>query len=176
MPSLLMPVRKWTGRMETTLLKAVVGGAVCVLAFVAGYYDWRWRRIPNWLTYPAAALALLMRGLLGGAVMALDGAGGMAFAFALMALLYAGGMMGGGDVKLAAAMAAWVGLAALPRSLFFMAVLGAMLSLFMAAQRGMGKQRWTGENRLGAATGQNTRLTVPYGVAIGGGALLAMVW
>ncbi len=160
---------------EQTILKVVVCGAVCLVGLAAGYNDWRWRRIPNWLTYPAAMLAVVMRWWLGGASAAFDGIIGMAFAFVLMGLLFAGGMMGGGDVKLAAAMGAWVGLATLPRSLFFMAVFGAALSLVMAARRLVTDWRSGGRKDKGEEEA-SMRLTIPYGLAIGAGALVALVW
>ncbi len=160
---------------EQTILKVVVCGAVCLVGLAAGYYDWRWRRIPNWLTYPAAMFAVVMRWWLGGATAAFDGITGMAFAFVLMGLLFAGGMMGGGDVKLAAAMGGWVGLATVPRSLFFMALFGAALSLVMAARRLVTDWRSGGRKDKGEGEA-STRLTIPYGLAIGAGALVALVW
>jgi len=141
---------------------------------VAAYYDWRWRRIPNWLTYPAAGLALVVRLGLGGRAILAEGAVGMGLAFVVMALLFASGVMGGGDVKLAAATGAWIGIAAVPRALFFMALLGAGLSLLMA---GMERVRRPALLRTpeGQAAAPYGPLTVPYGLAIAGGAVLALV-
>lgn len=74
------------------------------IAFIATITDWRSGLIPNWLTLPALALSLL----LGAAHAGLRG-----FAGALLGILVAGlvpaifqriGGMGGGDVKLFAAL------------------------------------------------------------------------
>ena len=82
-----------------------------LLALVAAaVIDWRTRRIPNWLTFSLIVTGLARTGIAAGrtvsptaAVLGLLLAGGLAFAmFALNA-------MGGGDVKLLAAIGAWVG-------------------------------------------------------------------
>jgi prepilin peptidase CpaA len=145
------------------------------VALVAAYYDWRWRRIPNWLTYPAAAVAIAVRLVLGGPGVAAQGAVGLAIAFLIMAALFAGGMMGGGDVKLAAALGGWIGWEAVPRALFYMALLGAGLSLVMAVawRRARAMRNACSEEEMPKV--QQKGMTVPYGVAIAGGAVLALV-
>lgn len=37
-----------------------------VLAIISGYTDWRWRRIPNWLTVPSLALGVVSNWLASG--------------------------------------------------------------------------------------------------------------
>lgn len=161
---------------ETVALREVVCGAVVVVSLAASYLDWRWRRVPNWLTYSAAGLALGTRLSLGGPAAGAEGAGGMLLAFVLMVFLFAIGVMGGGDVKLSAAMGAWIGVRAVPRAFLFMTLLGAVLSLLMVgmalARRLAAVQTSGGE----ASAEAGARLTVPYGLAIAGGALLALVW
>jgi Flp pilus assembly protein protease CpaA len=74
---------------------------------VAAYWDWRWRRIPRWLTVPAALCGLAAHAWLGGwwgAVAA------TMVGFGLGLLLLQLGAMGGGDVKLLAASGAILGL------------------------------------------------------------------
>jgi len=65
-------------------------------------------RIPNWLTYGSVVAALAARALLGwpgikGGLIGLLAGGGVFF------LLFALGGMGGGDVKLMAAVGTWAG-------------------------------------------------------------------
>ena len=77
--------------------------------------------------------------------------------FALLAAAFFAGMMGGGDVKLAAALALWFSPAATVKFLLIMSVAGGVLTLVVVAV-----------HRLRAKTG---RAQVPYGVAIAAGGL-----
>jgi len=81
--------------------------------------------------------------------------------FILLALAFYAGMMGGGDVKLAAAVALWLSPDSTLKFLVFMSVAGGVLTLVMLAF-----------HRLRAKPG---RPEIPYGVAIalGGLAILA---
>ena len=83
--------------------------AAVAMCLVACAYDLRTRRIPNVLTLGAAALALAFHAIGGG----LGGVGtsfaGWLVGGALLVPLFWLGGMGGGDVKLLAALGAWVG-------------------------------------------------------------------
>jgi prepilin peptidase CpaA len=78
-------------------------------ALVAGFTDLRWRRIPNWLTYPAAPVAVALHAIAGGwpeTKISLEGLGlglGLLLPFVLLRSL------GGGDWKLVGALGAFVG-------------------------------------------------------------------
>jgi prepilin peptidase CpaA len=106
---------------------------------VAAVIDWRERRIPNWLTF-----GLLLGGL--GRAAAFGQPGSLAHAglgtvvgAGIPLVLYALSAVGGGDVKLLAAVGAWVG--AGPVVLIFMveAILGMVIVLAQAtAQRRTG--------------------------------------
>ena len=80
-----------------------------VPAVVAGITDWRWRRIPNWLTLPALLVGIALSSLAtgwAGAKESLLGAGlglGLLLPFVLIRSL------GGGDWKLAGALGAFLG-------------------------------------------------------------------
>ena len=125
----------------------------CGLA-VGAAYDWRSRTIPNWLN---AAIAL-------GAIPFWWASGiplwpgvavhvGVAFAvFALFALAFQLGMMGGGDVKLVAALALWLPPLAVVTMLVIMSLAGGVLTLAMLIP-----------HRLRKAAGQPE---IPYGIAI----------
>lgn len=81
--------------------------------------------------------------------------------FALLAAAFYAGMMGGGDVKLAAALALWFSPASTVKFLVWMSIAGGLLTLVVVAV-----------HRL---RGRGGRPEVPYGVAIalGGGVILA---
>lgn len=80
-----------------------------VLAAAAGLYDWRSRRIPNWLTVPGLVAGITLHVALAGwkgGLFALEGAGlalGLLLAPVLMRLL------GAGDWKLMGAVGAFTG-------------------------------------------------------------------
>lgn len=100
----------------------VFGWTFCLvllaLLVVAAYQDLRRMVVPKWITLPTLALGLLFNlvrgvwltgdgwGLLDGVLVSL---GGFAAGFVLFLLMYVLGTCGGGDVKLFAAVGAWVG-------------------------------------------------------------------
>jgi len=80
-----------------------------LLAVLAGWLDWRSRRIPNWLTVPALGGGLVANTVaLGwpGTKDALEGAG-LGLALLLPFVLLRG--LGAGDWKLMGALGAWIG-------------------------------------------------------------------
>lgn len=104
--------------------------ALVPLLGVASYTDQRFMKVPKWLTLTALGLGLLastVRGAWlashggtvwlfapsGGVLGALDGLlfglAGFALGLLLFFALWAGGICGGGDVKLMAALGAWIG-------------------------------------------------------------------
>src|SRR5690349_3338387 len=86
----------------------MLGAAVCAVAGAAS--DVHSRRIPNWLTYGGLMLALCLRAVLGGWRGLGQGAAGALLCGGFFFLLFLIHAMGGGDVKLMAAVSAWVGI------------------------------------------------------------------
>ena len=88
---------------------SLLGFDALALAVTAAVFDVRQHRIPNWLTYPAIAMGMLLRWLffgwqgLGSALAGCVVAGGIVFVFYLVRA------MGAGDVKLLAAIGSLVG-------------------------------------------------------------------
>jgi prepilin peptidase CpaA len=132
------------------LAAALVGAAIG---------DWRTRTIPNWLTL-GIALAAIPFWYLTGLELWPDVAlrlGVAAGVFALFAGAFALGMMGGGDVKLVAALALWLPPGAVLFLIIIMSLAGGALTFAMWAHHKL--------KRKGAT------LEVPYGVAISFGGL-----
>jgi leader peptidase (prepilin peptidase) / N-methyltransferase len=75
---------------------------VCVLAWLTALsvYDVRWRRLPNWLTIPGAAVILAAAAMHGRGIPAVIGAAALFSIYAAVHLASATAM-GAGDVKLA---------------------------------------------------------------------------
>jgi len=104
---------------------------ICALGFasVGALNDIRSGRIPNWLTYTSLAAALVVRGAIAGWPGLRSGLQGVALAGGLFLLLFLLGGMGGGDVKLMAAVAGWAGTAQVAALLIASALAGGILAL-----------------------------------------------
>lgn len=96
------------------LLAVVIGGA----------FDLRSRRIPNWVTVPAAALGLLLNLGLSGVPGLTSGLLGLGLAFLIYFPLFLLRGMGAGDVKLMGAVGAIVG----PGHCLWLIVIGVLIS------------------------------------------------
>ena len=136
-------------------------GALSLMLVVAMVTDLRSRIIPNLLNILIALAALgwwLAMGFSGEQVVVQLVMA--TIVLILFAAAYAIGMMGGGDVKLLAALALWFSLAQFLTILVWMAIGGGALTLAMIVQ-----------HRLRKLPG---RPEIPYGVAIAGAALLVL--
>ena len=161
---------------------ALSTAALIALVVVAIVWDIRTRRIPNALTVSGFLTALALRALPGGeALLAglLGGAIGLAISFPLVFL----GGLGGGDAKLLTAVGAFLGPADLPVALLVTALVGGAMAFALALQRGalvetLGHARVLVGSVVTRtpASARNLRtpgaLTIPYGVAIGAGAIV----
>jgi prepilin peptidase CpaA len=133
--------------------------ALAAILIVAAVIDVRTFTISNRLNLTVAALAPLYWWSIpispwpGVAIQLAAGAA----VFLLLALAFFGGMMGGGDVKLAAALGLWFPPAATVKFLVLMSLAGGVLTLAVL-----------GWHRLKRREG---RPEIPYGVAIAFGAL-----
>ena len=106
------------------------------VAFTATAYDVRTRRIPNALTFGAAALAVLYGLVDAGTGGASQAVGGWLVGAVLFFPMFALGGMGAGDVKLLAALAAWLGPAEAVWLAIFAAMAGGVAALVVAAANG----------------------------------------
>jgi prepilin peptidase CpaA len=88
---------------QCSLLLVVAASAIATIT------DLRTRTIPNWLTLPLPALALLLHGLHAGTAGLLFSALGVVACFLPVYFLFARGALGGGDVKLLAGFGGLVG-------------------------------------------------------------------
>ncbi|HZL68616.1 MAG TPA: prepilin peptidase [Candidatus Limnocylindrales bacterium] len=162
-------------------------GASVICAFSGAICDFRSRRIPNWLTGSSVLLGLVLHLVLGGwhsvanALLAGLVAGGA------FLLFYLAGGMGGGDVKLIAAVGCCAGLSHVTGILIATAIAGGIFALALALVAGRLKQTLSNVVQLlfhhGSAglqphpdlNVQNSRtLRLPYGVAIGAGTAMTL--
>jgi prepilin peptidase CpaA len=134
----------------------LVSVSVLVIGVVACVFDVRTRRIPNLLTFGAAIAGLCFHAFVSGASGAiLAGSGWLVGLLILIPYFLAGGM-GGGDVKLLAALGAWLG----PWETFWLAIYaglaGGVVGLCLALSH---RYLWTAIS--------NLRLMVGYWWTVG---------
>jgi prepilin peptidase CpaA len=148
-----------------------------VFAVMAGITDLRWRRIPNWLTYPTIPCAILLHSLESGwrgAKLSLLGAAlglGLLLPFVLLRSL------GGGDWKLVGGLGAFFGPQRLAQVLLVTLLINAVMALIFVICTGRVRQTLRNLARMMAAffhfhlpdadlTIDNPKaLKVPFGVA-----------
>ncbi|MEO8029130.1 MAG: A24 family peptidase [Bryobacteraceae bacterium] len=117
-------------------MSSFVIGSVFALVIVAAVTDVRTRRIPNLLTLPALVAGLAANAMLGGVAGLGRGAAGV-----LVAVLVLGGFcwfrtMGFGDLKLCAAVGAWIGPGELLFALLITAMAGGVMAVAYALWKG----------------------------------------
>lgn len=119
-----------------------------VFAAAACVTDLRDGRIPNALTFSAIVVAVIVHGLLpqghGWAHVALGTLVGLAVFFPFFAL----GGMGAGDVKLMAALGAWLGAGPVILTALYGAIAGGVLAILVALRSGYLKQALSNVGRL----------------------------
>ncbi len=100
-----------------------------VFALTAGVTDLRWRRIPNWLTYPAIPGAILLHWVASGrhaAVLSLEGA---ALGLAILLPFVLVRSLGGGDWKLVGGLGAFFGNVRLIEVLIYTLIINGIMGL-----------------------------------------------
>ena len=159
--------------------------ALIVLAGVlaiAVYVELKENRIPNWLTLSGMFLGLLI-GYSHGMSVFWSSLGGLVIGFGFLFLFYVFGGVGGGDVKMMGAAGALMGQDLIKPALFYTALVGALMAILILIWR---KDFWlrvrNALRRLAfwrptQAKGLDdlTPTTVPYGLAIAIGCLLAIM-
>ena len=138
----------------------------------AGISDLATMKIPNWLAL-AILLGYVILAPLAGFSLSQIGLG-LASAFIVFCLafgVFAKGWMGGGDVKLMAVAALWLGLPLLCAFLLWTSLIGALLTMALLAYRSLPLSRAV----LGSGLASNLHANetgVPYGVAIASASLI----
>jgi prepilin peptidase CpaA len=114
-----------------------------VLVVIAAGWDLATRRIPNLLTFGAALAAFVVHGYVTGWSGLGTSLAGWAVGFAFFFPFFALGGMGAGDVKLLAAVGAWLGPAATVWVALYSGIAGGVMGLGVAVFSGYLKQAYT---------------------------------
>lgn len=173
-----------SGAYEFAALTAAFTVAAAVL-------DYRTRKIPNWLTVPAAVLGLLYSSFAPNGVGVLFSLAGFAVGFSLLILPWLLGGGGMGDVKLLAALGAWTGpltiLAIFAVAVFFACVLavGVMASTVMtqgfstARGRYMNSGAGAGGGSAAVMSGDSPKRikrVLPFGIPVAIATVMVVAW
>jgi prepilin peptidase CpaA len=137
--------------------------ALTVVVVLAVASDLRTRRIPNVLTVSGLGVALALRAVMGVDAL-LAGLVGGAIALGLTLPLVMLGGLGGGDSKLLVAVGAFLGPAGLPMALLVTALSGGVMALGLVVYPEPLR-----------TLGTPGAIAIPYGVAIGAGAIAGWI-
>ncbi len=112
-----------------------------ILVFCAAVWDWRYRRIPNWLTMSGAVAGLALNGFLNPVLPGLwFSLKGLLLGFGVYLVLHLLRAMGAGDVKLMAAVGSITGAADWFGIFLITAILGGALAIIVSIlKRRLGK-------------------------------------
>jgi len=177
------------GMDRTPLSEMQLGWWIALAAVaVASVIDWRSRRIPNLLTFPLAAVALLGNSVAGGASGLLSSVVGLAVGLVFFLLLMVLGAMGPGDVKLMAGLGALLGVVHVFWIGLFTAVMGGVLAVLYSLGQGslprMMHRTWslirhivfTGHLPKAEELGATREDYMPYALAIALGVTAQYLW
>ena len=107
-----------------------------IVLAVATFTDLRSRRIPNWLVLPFLLAGVIVSGWLGGWPGIWQSVSGLGLGALLFGIFYWMGGMGMGDVKLCAAIGAWIGPGQLVIALVITGMVGGIMAVCWAAAGG----------------------------------------
>ncbi len=120
----------------------------CVVLAVATFTDLRSRRIPNWLVFPFLFLGFGVSTWLHGWHGMGQSLAGFGLGAVIFGMFFVVGGMGMGDVKLCAAIGAWVGPWQLMIALIITGLVGGVMAVVWAACRGFLGQMFAGTGDL----------------------------
>lgn len=109
---------------------------VLAAGVIASWIDLRSRRVPNLLTMPLACAGVLLAVIGASGLTATDAVLGLLVGLGVMLPLHVLGGTGAGDVKLMAAFGALLGPAGVLGAFIRMAIIGGVIALGIAIQRG----------------------------------------
>lgn len=163
---------------------------VALFTLAAAVIDFRLKRVPNYLTVPAALVGLSYHAVAPQGQGVLWALGGFALGFSLLLLPWILGGGGMGDVKLLAALGAWLGPVMILIAFGGSAVIGAFLALgvmfcntlqngFMSTRRRYLAAGHQGQISLssqsGAAQGKRRRV-LPFAIPVAISTWLLLAW
>jgi prepilin peptidase CpaA len=117
--------------MSMSPIKSQVWMLAAPVAAIAGATDWRWRRIPNWLTVPGLLLGVAVNSVAGGWAGAKSSLLGAGLGLALLLPFVLIRSLGAGDWKLVGALGAFLGPQRLVAVLFVAALVAGLMAVVL---------------------------------------------
>jgi prepilin peptidase CpaA len=171
--------------------------ALVVLACtaIAAVTDWHSFTIRNAITLPLIASGIIYHAVTGDSVWFVDSVGAACLMAAILFIPYALGVMGGGDLKLMAAIGAWFGTRLTLYVLIASSLVAGLYALVLLLQRGERKRTllnfkvmYYKFRSLGALLGPDERIetligredrrrrVIPFGVMVALGVIIVLAW
>jgi prepilin peptidase CpaA len=155
------------------------------LAIIIGYYDVRYRRIPNAFVLATLASGVAINAIFAGLPGVAGSLMGCALGFILMFMLHVFGAMGAGDVKLFAAIGAVTGAQLIVPTFIVVIITGGLLAVVSIIRAGIVKTTMhrvlqifvgmlPGWQMPRFAVPADRKYTIPYGVAITMGSIISV--
>jgi prepilin peptidase CpaA len=110
-------------------MRSIAWWPTLIVLAVASFTDMRSRRIPNWLVLPFMVAGIAVSGWLHGWHGIGQSVGGLALATLVLGAFFWMGGMGMGDVKLYAAIGAWIGPSQLILAMVITAMAGGVIAI-----------------------------------------------
>lgn len=163
-----------------------------IVVLIATATDLRWRRIPNWLVLPFLIAGFAVSAWFHGWHGLAQSAEGMALGLLAFGIIFWLGGMGAGDVKLCAAIGAWIGPHQMILALIFISLAGGVMAIVWSVAGGFAGELFQetgnlvlgGRKRKAAAAAASPpggeapvpmRRKMPYAPAIAIGTLLSFL-
>ncbi|MBO0912145.1 MAG: prepilin peptidase [Acidobacteria bacterium] len=109
--------------------------SAAAFALASGLTDLAWRKIPNWLTYPAVPLAIVLHWIVGGWHGALLSVSGAVLGLAIFLPFVLLRQIGGGDWKLIGALGAFLEIRRLILVLLIALIANGLMALILVISR-----------------------------------------
>jgi len=150
---------------------------VLILLFllIAVYYDLKWRRIPNFLTFSLIIVGFTLNLITGGISALYYSLLGFVIGAGFFFIFFLIGGMGAGDVKLMGGIGALLGFETVIKALFYIAFVGGIIALIIISFVYFIRRTRISENGFFATIKDINpmKITIPYSIAIGIGTILS---
>lgn len=168
---------------------------VLVCTAIAAATDWKNFTIRNTITLPLIVTGIIYHALSDDAVWLFESVGAICLVTAILFVPYLMGVMGGGDLKLMAAVGAWLGIRQTLYVLIASSIVAGLYALVLLLQRAERKRTllnfqvmYYKLRSLGAHLGPDERIetlvgqedrrrrVIPFGVMVALGVIIVLVW
>ena len=149
---------------------------LAVVVLIAAYYDIRWRRIPNNLTYPTIIAGLGLQTISSGFNGLSSALLGLLLGGGVFLIVYLIGGMGAGDVKLIGGVGSFLGSHAIIPAIIYTVFVGGIMAIIVLIHNRVKRARSaSARSGTNSESPQKMKSSLPYGVAIAVGTLITLI-